>query len=245
MGKLIDLTGQKFGRLTVINKSEKRNASGQVYWNCLCDCGKECTICGTSLRIGKTKSCGCYNLEKTAERGRNRLEDLTGQTFGKLTVLYRVENHIQKNGQQKTQWHCKCECGNECDVCADYLKANRTKSCGCIRKSYGEDLITKILTENKIPFETEYRPNNCVFPNTNRKARFDFFVDNKYFIEFDGKQHFEQEAGWGESLDNIQFRDKYKNDWCKQQNIPLYRIPYTDINEIKTLQDLTQDKYLI
>lgn len=61
MGKFIDLTGQKFGRLTVIERDTSR--TGRAYWICKCSCGTVKSICGKELRNSKTKSCGCYNRE--------------------------------------------------------------------------------------------------------------------------------------------------------------------------------------
>lgn len=61
-----------------------------------------------------------------------KYEDLTGQRFGKLTVLYRAkEDHIKPSGEHRIKWHCKCDCGNECDVRAEFLKNRHTRSCGC------------------------------------------------------------------------------------------------------------------
>lgn len=67
--------------------------------------------------------------------------DLAGQRFGRLTVLYRVDNTITPNGKSRVTWHCKCDCGNECDVLGNYLRIGDTKSCGCLsslidRKKY-------------------------------------------------------------------------------------------------------------
>ena len=63
-----------------------------------------------------------------------KFEDLTGQHFYKLTVLYRADDYIQPSGQHKRMWHCKCECGNECDVRASDLKSGNTRSCGCFQQ---------------------------------------------------------------------------------------------------------------
>ena len=64
-------------------------------------------------------------------RANNSL-DLTGQQFGRLTVVKRVENHIYPSGKQKSKWLCKCDCGNEIVVIGSNLtKENGTKSCGC------------------------------------------------------------------------------------------------------------------
>lgn len=54
----IDLTNQKFGKLTVISESSQKT-DNHVKWNCLCDCGNSCVVSGRALRSGETKSCGC------------------------------------------------------------------------------------------------------------------------------------------------------------------------------------------
>lgn len=62
------------------------------------------------------------------------LINLTGQNFGRLTVIRRVENSISFSGYESVQWLCKCECGNEVIVTGRNLKNNNTKSCGCLKK---------------------------------------------------------------------------------------------------------------
>ena len=86
-----------------------------------------------------------------------------------------------------------------------------TKSCGCI-KSFGEEKISQLLRENNIFFEREKQFNNCRFPDTNKMARFDFYVNNEYIIEFDGKQHFEINNFFEQNLENIQKHDNFKNN---------------------------------
>ena len=61
MSRCIDLTGQKFGRLTVIKRAE--NKGKRVAWLCKCECGNEIVIIGGNLKNGSTKSCGCYKKE--------------------------------------------------------------------------------------------------------------------------------------------------------------------------------------
>lgn len=63
MGKLIDITGKKFGRLTCISKEGRDN--GHVTWKFKCDCGKVKVLRGLDVRQGKTLSCGCYQIEQT------------------------------------------------------------------------------------------------------------------------------------------------------------------------------------
>lgn len=66
MGNLIDLSGKRFGRLSVLNIAYSTPAK-VYYWNCLCDCGNYCTIMGNSLRKPNgTRSCGCIHKEATS-----------------------------------------------------------------------------------------------------------------------------------------------------------------------------------
>lgn len=66
--RLHDLTGQRFGRLTVLYREPENNANNKVVWRCRCDCGADAIVIGSRLYTGKTKSCGCLILEKTIER---------------------------------------------------------------------------------------------------------------------------------------------------------------------------------
>lgn len=67
----IDMTGQRFGRLVVLRENG-RTKYGKVMWMCKCDCGAEVTVIGNQLRNGHTKSCGCYNRERSSERATER-----------------------------------------------------------------------------------------------------------------------------------------------------------------------------
>lgn len=71
MGNFKDLTGQKFGRLTVVGTVGKRG--NYYYWKCRCDCGNEITTRGTNLTSGATKSCGCLNLENVRSEKKRKL----------------------------------------------------------------------------------------------------------------------------------------------------------------------------
>ena len=102
-----------------------------VYWKCRCDCGTEKIIRGTSLTSGNSVSCGCYALEKLRE---DRLLDLTGKKFDRLTVLYQVEDFISPiNGKHRSRWKCKCDCGNIICVNGTDLTSGNTHSCGCFK----------------------------------------------------------------------------------------------------------------
>ena len=73
-----------------------------------------------------------------------KLQDLTGKTFGKLTVIERAENHVSKNGNRRPAWLCRCICGNEVVVMGLNLTRGHTVSCGCARKEGRDRLVRDI-----------------------------------------------------------------------------------------------------
>jgi hypothetical protein len=133
MSALIDLTGKKFGRLTVLRQEKSHiTSSGQSkpLWLCKCDCGQEKSIFGDNLREGYSylKSCGCLK-----QVNRNLKYNLVGQKFGKLTVITRINNLFTPKGGGHIQYECKCDCGNIKNVVYSSLVRGMTKSCGCLR----------------------------------------------------------------------------------------------------------------
>lgn len=121
MGKFQDITGQKFGKLTVIKRAP--NKGRRTMWTCQCDCGKIVIVYAEALKNGNTKSCGCLT---------NRNADITGQRFGRLTVIKRAGSD-----SNRSVWFCKCDCGKVIKVKLRDLVQGDTKSCGC----YASDAI--------------------------------------------------------------------------------------------------------
>ena len=68
---IIDITGQRFGKLVVDGFAYTKNK--RAYWNCTCDCGNHCIKMGKYLRNGDTKSCGCYVIENARQLGLNNI----------------------------------------------------------------------------------------------------------------------------------------------------------------------------
>jgi hypothetical protein len=67
---MLDRTNVRYGMLIAISKSDKRDSKGAIYWNCICDCGNNCTIIGPNLTSGRTKSCGCLASKLSSERAK-------------------------------------------------------------------------------------------------------------------------------------------------------------------------------
>lgn len=220
-----DLTGKRFGKLTVLARDKN-----SPKWECQCDCGNIIIVNTNHLNTGHTQSCGCLQRERTNQ---SSFINLTGQKFGLLTVL---GLNTQLSKPKEKIYNCLCECGKTVYINGKSLVSGNTQSCGCSRLSHGEIKISSILNNYNIPFETEKTFDTCINPKTNKKLRFDFYVNNQYLIEFDGKQHFTQSKNW-EPLEEVQYRDNLKNQWCKENHIQLIRIPYTKLKTL-TIDDL-------
>ena len=255
MGKIIDITGQKFGKLTVIENVGKIDGRN-YHWRCICDCGNERILDGSVLRSGNTKSCGCGRYDGFKKHNDKQTQQTlikTGSKFNKLTVLEAIGYKPQYKGATKNRmWYkCQCDCGNIIEISGNALNNNRA-SCGKCMSSLGEYQIQQILDDNNINYYYD-SPLPELIKETGRRLRFDFIIyDDNFekpirFIEFDGRQHIRgPEAGWSnsDSLETIQERDEIKNRFCADKGYPLVRIPYTKINQM-TLEDIMGDKYLL
>lgn len=130
----IDLTGKRFGLLTVIGLAPRKADSREITWRCLCDCGKEVIQPTRRLNYGEATSCG----DRRRHPQNKGSEDLTGRQFGHLTVLKLIPS---KKGEKST-WLCQCDCGKQVKVMYNKLISGRQTSCGHVRKS--EENINKL-----------------------------------------------------------------------------------------------------
>lgn len=237
-----DITGQTFNRLTVIGLTDKQNSDNRWLWKCQCSCEKHSIVYTSmhNLKSGNTKSCGCLQREWTVKKNKMGIIDLTGQRYGMLTVI-RDLGTINKTHY----WECQCDCGNITKVSVNDLRRDLygdktrhgTYSCGCLSKSVGEKKVKTQLELLQIKFEREKTFEGCKNLETDRRLRYDFYLpDYNTCIEYDGFTHFIANGGWNteENLAGIQYRDNIKNKFCKDNNIRLVRIPYTDFNKIDT-----------
>lgn len=117
----LDLTGNKYGRLTVLGDDGTRTKSGKVLWHCFCECGNTTYVRADHLRNGLVVSCGCLNEEKKHER----FKDLTNTETDNFKVIDRA---YSKN--QRVYWNCICKyCGNRIELQSNQIE--RYFSCGC------------------------------------------------------------------------------------------------------------------
>lgn len=233
--------GDTFGKLTVLKILEEKDSDNRRLCLVECSCEKH-TILKVSthhLLSGNTKSCGCLQKEWAIKKNKESSLDITGQKFGLLTAIKDTgisspRGHI---------WLFDCDCGNKNILIpiGDVHRNTRvgTISCGCLKQSKGEYLIEQALNKLGIQYDKEHMFQDCRNPITNNVLRFDFYLPTyNTCIEFDGEQHFIQakrieQYWWGQvDLEAIKGRDIIKNQYCKNNNIKLYRIPYTELNNI-------------
>ena len=252
--KAEDLTGQRFGYLTVIRRATKEECSPykgkHARWICQCDCGRIRNIASNKLKEGSTISCGCKDRTSPKQNhyipNRQYFEDLTGQRFGKLLVLQRID----KRGQHYI-WKCQCDCGGLTEVSSTNLKTGHTTSCGCNRQwgngraSKGEEKIVSILKEAKIPFEREKTFSDM--KKHGNHLRFDFYLaDKKTALEFNGAAHYQQIDFFHKNQQEFQKRqeyDRYKISYCLSHGITIYCIPYWELDNLHTAADLFNPRF--
>ena len=224
----MSIIGKRFGRLIVVNVSNKKASNGAIMWECLCDCGKITYSNSSNLKRGHTTSCGCAKKDFIE----SLKLDVIGEKFGCLTVIKEVYN----KSYVRRMVECKCECGNICICSINDLITNHTSSCGCKFKSKGESLIEIILKELKVNYIPQYRFDTC---KNIRPLPFDFYLpDYNICIEYQGQQHYRPIEFWGgnEKFEERQKLDKIKSDFCKNNNIKLMCLPYTlSDNELKNI----------
>ena len=176
-----DLTGQRFGKLTVVEIAEHIKGK-HIKWRCVCDCGKALEVLGCNLTTGHTKSCDCYKRQRTSE---------TKITHGMSNSRL---NHIWKT------IHSRCELnsnksykdygGRGITVCSEW-KYFESFMEWAMENGYQEH-----LTIERINVNGNYEPSNCKWVTIKEQAN---NKTNNVFITYKGET--KTLAQWAEYLD--------------------------------------------
>ena len=144
----VDLTGQKFGRLTVVRFDHKEN--GRKYYLCQCDCGNFKIVNNHSLKSGNTKSCGCLHKEILTQRNKdNRIHHPENE---RLLRIWRAMLH---RCYKETDEHYDYYGGRGIKVCDDWHDFETFQKWALVN-GYADNLTIDRLDGNK-----DYCPENC------------------------------------------------------------------------------------
>jgi len=212
--------GTIFGEWTVLQKTEHRTKDRNILYLCRCSCGVEREVASSSLRQGKSKSCGHNRMEKMKQKRIENCEDIRksyiGKRFGRLTIIGlsdKTDNFYHKFVE------CKCDCGTVITTTIAKLKSGHTSSCGCV-KSMGEEKVSEILTDLQISFAKEVRFTDC---RDKKPLPFDFGLywkgKLKGLIEYNGNIHYTNFNSYWENgkYSNLEYRkkhDRIKQEYC-------------------------------
>lgn len=140
-----DETGNKYGRLKVIDESHK--GKGGYYWNCVCECGKECVVLGTSLRRGNTMSCGCYNRDRSITT--HTIHGLHGTRIASIH-----ENMKARCNNKNNTWYHNYG-GRGIYVCDEWSSLEVFAE-WALKNGYADN-----LTIERVDNDGGYEPDNC------------------------------------------------------------------------------------
>lgn len=147
MSRLIDLTGQRFSRLIVLEHCgfDKR---GESIWKCKCDCGNEKNVLSSNLRGGKVKSCGCYATEVKTKHGKARHNNRS-----RLYVIWwDIKSRTTKPNNEKYKYYG----GRGIEMCNEWKNDFVSFQNWALENGYADN-----LTIDRIDVNGNYEPSNC------------------------------------------------------------------------------------
>lgn len=182
MGTFIDLTGKRFGRLTVIRRIPNEGKKF-ILWECICDCGNVTKVRGSNLRNGHTTSCGCYRMETTAAHVLSK--DTIRKENKRLFSIWKGMNRRCKN-KEYTKY--KNYGGRGISVCEEWTGESGFSN---FVKWANENGYAENLTIDRIDNGGNYCPANCRWAtksqqvnNTRRNRRFEYKGETKTLAQW-------------------------------------------------------------
>lgn len=147
MGKFEDLTGRRFGRLTVLGQCG-RNPSNKILWSCACDCGGQTKTTTQKLKSGASRSCGCYN--------RDRVREYFTTHGGRHTRLFSIWSSMKTRCYNPKSKSYRYYGEKGVSICPEWLHDFGAFQKWAIANGYQDD-----LTIDRINVDGDYCPENC------------------------------------------------------------------------------------
>ena len=169
---LIDMTGKRVGRLTVLELGEKKGKYTGAFWKCKCDCGRTVTVPGRSLRNGETRSCGCLHSDMLKKAPQ---EKHTG------TRLYAIWQGMKQRTMQKNNPRYADYGGRGITVCPEWRDSYENFRDWALANGYSDE-----LSIDRKDVNGNYEPSNCRWAtdleqgNNTRRNR---------ILEYNGETH--------------------------------------------------------
>lgn len=169
MPAFIDITGEKYGRLTAIRKDSQGSRKAKGKWLFKCDCGNELLCTANRVRSGNTKSCGCLKSEVLSDLGKESIKSLHQQQVTHGMTGSRI-CRILKNMKTRC-YNTKTECfkyygGKGITICDEWLNNSQKFIDWALSHKYNDKLTIERKNSNK-----GYSPDNCEFITQSEQAR--------------------------------------------------------------------------
>lgn len=202
MGSNRDLTGMRFGRLTVVGDDGRRTHRNVIMWHCICDCGNHKYVPTDYLTSGDTRSCGC--LFKEISKRPKHISHGDATSNGEYPRLYKTWIGMRRRCYDSTIESYRNYGGRGISVCDEWDKYENFKS-WAISNGYRDD-----LSIDRIDVNGDYEPSNCRWANNieqgnNRRAN--------RLVEYDGQTHTVKEWSRLTGIRNDTLTRRLNNGW--------------------------------